>query len=223
MTATWRQYFNATATRSRSRCPPARRHRRDPDQQQRRLRANRQGHYPSQRLRHGRHAGHHDAVDAGDVPRAKPVARIRRPVHQDWETPEYKDAVAMLKSFWDAGYVHPDTPTFIQQQGAQSFYAGKFGMYPTNFFAFGIAWDRLLGINKNFRLNALTPVGFDGGKGVQFQDWGGNQITVLKKGNPERIKQVLGVLNYLAAPFGSQEYLNLWYGQPGTDFNFDEN
>jgi putative aldouronate transport system substrate-binding protein len=140
---------------------------------------------------------------------------------KDWETPEYREAVALLKSFWDAGYVHPDTPTFIQQQGAQSFYAGKFGMYPTNFFAFGIAWDRLLGINKNFRLGALIPVGHDGGKGVQFQDWGGNQIAVLKKGSPERIKQVLGVLNYLAAPFGSQEYLNLWYGQTGVDFNFD--
>jgi putative aldouronate transport system substrate-binding protein len=141
---------------------------------------------------------------------------------RDWETPEYKDAVALLKSFWDAGYVHADTPTFIQQQGAQSFYAGKFGMYPTNFFAFGIAWDRLLGINKNFRLNALIAPGFDGGKGVQFQDWGGNQITVLKKGTPERIKQVLGVLNYLASPFGSQEYLNNWYGAKGIDFNFDE-
>jgi putative aldouronate transport system substrate-binding protein len=141
---------------------------------------------------------------------------------RDWETPEYKDAVALLKSFWDAGYVHPDTPTFIQQQGAQSFYAGKFGMYPTNFFAFGIAWDRLLGINKNFRLNALIAPGFDGGKGVQFQDWGGNQITVLKKGTPDRIKQVLGVLNYLASPFGSQEYLNNWYGAKGIDFNFDE-
>jgi putative aldouronate transport system substrate-binding protein len=140
---------------------------------------------------------------------------------RDWETPEYKEAVALLKSYWDAGYVHPDTPSYIQQQGAQSFYAGKFGMYPTNFFAFGIAWDRILGINKNFRLNALLPVAFDGGKGVQFQDWGGNQITVLKKGSPERIKQVLGVLNYLAAPFGSSEYLNLWYGQQGTDFEFD--
>ena len=141
---------------------------------------------------------------------------------KDWETPEYKEAVALLKSYWDAGYVHPDTPTFIQQQGAQSFYAGKFGMYPTNFFAFGIAWDRILGINKNFRLNALLPVGHDGGKGVQFQDWGGNQITVLKKGSPERIKQVLGVLNYLTSPFGSQEYLNNWYGVKGIDFNFDE-
>lgn len=140
---------------------------------------------------------------------------------KDWETPEYKEAVSLLKSYWDAGYVHPDTPTYIAQQGAQPFYAGKFGMYPTNFFAFGIAWDRILGINKNFKLNALLPVGHDGGKGVQFQDWGGNQVTVLKKASADRIKQVLGVLNYLAAPFGSSEYLNLWYGVRGTDFEFD--
>jgi putative aldouronate transport system substrate-binding protein len=141
---------------------------------------------------------------------------------KDWETPEYKEAVALLRSYWDAGYVHPDTPTYTAQQGAQPFYAGKFGMYPTNFFAFGIAWDRILGINKSFRLNALPPIGFDGGKGVQFQDWGGNQITVVKKASPERVKQVLGVLNYLAAPFGSQEYLNLWYGIKGVDFEFDD-
>jgi putative aldouronate transport system substrate-binding protein len=134
---------------------------------------------------------------------------------RDWETPEYKEAVALMRGFWDAGYVHPDTPTYVQQQGAQPFYAGKFVMYPTNFFAFGIAWDRLLGINKNFHLTALVS------PGVQFQDWGGNQITVLKKGSPDRVKQVLGVLNYLAAPFGSTEYLNLTYGIEGVDFNSD--
>jgi putative aldouronate transport system substrate-binding protein len=140
---------------------------------------------------------------------------------KDWETPEYKETVALLRSFWDAGYVHPDTPTYTQQQGAQPFYAGKFAMYPTNFFAFGIAWDRLLGINKNFRLSALVAPGANGGKGTQFQDWGGNQITVLKKASADRVKQVLGVLNYLASPFGSQEYLTLQYGVQGVDFNFD--
>jgi putative aldouronate transport system substrate-binding protein len=140
---------------------------------------------------------------------------------RDWETPEYKETVATLRSYWDAGYVHPDTPTYQQQQGAQPFYAGKFGMYPTNFFAFGIAWDRILGINKNFRLSALIPFGHDGGKGVQFQEWGGNQITALKKAGSDRVKQVLGVLNYLAAPFGSQEHLNNWYGVQGVDFEFD--
>ena len=141
---------------------------------------------------------------------------------RDWETPAYKEAVALMRGFWDAGYVHPDTPTYIQQQGAQVFYAGKFAFYPTNFFAFGIAWDRLLGINKNFRLNALVAPGFDGGQGVQFQDWGGNQITAVKKAADDRVKQVLGVLNYLAAPFGTSEYLNLTYGKQAVDFNFDD-
>jgi putative aldouronate transport system substrate-binding protein len=141
---------------------------------------------------------------------------------KDWETPEYKSAVALLRSFWDNGYVHPDTPTYTAQQGAQPFYAGKFAMYPTNFFAFGIAWDRLLGINKNFRLSALVAPGASGGKGTQFQDWGGNQITVLKQASADRVRQVLGVLNYLAAPFGTQEYLNLTYGVQGVDFNFDD-
>lgn len=140
---------------------------------------------------------------------------------KDWETPAYREAIALLKSFWDAGYVHPDTPTFVAQSGAQSFYGGKFGMYPTNFFAFGIAWDRILGINKNFRLTALLPTGHDGAKGVQFQDWGGNQVSVLKKASPDRIKQVLGVLNYLASPFGTQEHLNLWYGVRGIDHEPD--
>jgi putative aldouronate transport system substrate-binding protein len=45
---------------------------------------------------------------------------------------------------------------------------------------------------------------------------------VLKKAGADRVKQVVGVLNYLAAPFGSQEYLNLIYGVQGTDFNFDD-
>jgi putative aldouronate transport system substrate-binding protein len=36
------------------------------------------------------------------------------------------------------------------------------------------------------------------------------------------VKQVLGVLNHLAAPFGTSEYLNLTYGVEGVDFNFDD-
>ena len=62
----------------------------------------------------------------------------------DWETPEYKEAVACcgllgrrLRASQHAD-VHPAARR-------SDFLRGKFGMYPTNFFAFGIAWDRLLG------------------------------------------------------------------------------
>ncbi len=140
---------------------------------------------------------------------------------RNYETPEYKEAVAYLRTLWDAGVVSPDTPTFTQNSGAQSFYASKFAMYPTSFFAFGIAWDRLLRIDKDFRLGAVLPFGHDGGKSVQFQEWGGNQITVLKKGSAERVKQLLGVLNYLAAPFGSREHLGNYFGVADVEHTLD--
>lgn len=141
---------------------------------------------------------------------------------KDWETPAYKACVAFMRSLWDAGVVSPETPTFVQQQGAAKFYAGSFAMYPTDFFAFGIAYDRLIGINPNFKLSAVTEFpAVAGGKAVHMQTSGINQITVLKKGTPDRIKEVLGVLDYLASPFGTEEALLLQYGVKDVDFTLN--
>jgi len=141
---------------------------------------------------------------------------------KNYETPEYKEAVAFMRQLWDLGVVSPDTPTFSQNSGAQAFYASKFAMYPTSYFAFTIAWNRLLGIDKEFRMSAINPFGHDGGKGYVFQSWGGNQVAVLRKADPDRVKLLLGVLNYLAAPFGTQEDLNRTYGVEGTHFTYDD-
>ena len=44
----------------------------------------------------------------------------------------------------------------------------------------------------------------------------------LKKADSERIKEVLRVLNFLAAPFGTTEYLLNMYGVEGTDFTYSQ-
>jgi putative aldouronate transport system substrate-binding protein len=44
----------------------------------------------------------------------------------------------------------------------------------------------------------------------------------LKKADPARIKLLLKVINYVVAPFGSQEYLYANYGVQGQDFTYDE-
>ena len=46
-------------------------------------------------------------------------------------------------------------------------------------------------------------------------------MTSIKKGSPERVKELLRVMNFLAAPFGSEESLLLDYGVKDTDFTFD--
>lgn len=141
---------------------------------------------------------------------------------RNWETPEFKDCVAFLRDQWDAGVVVPETPTWSGNQGAQQFYASKTAMYPTSFFAYGIAWGRVARLDKNFRLNIVPLFGASGGKPVHYQDAGINQLTVIKKASPDRIKLLLGVANYLSAPFGTREHAGLYYGVKDVTYTFDE-
>src|ERR1051326_2638431 len=46
--------------------------------------------------------------------------------------------------------------------------------------------------------------------------------AVLKKASPERIKELLRVLNWIASPFGSQEYLLMYYGVKDVDYSLDD-
>jgi putative aldouronate transport system substrate-binding protein len=46
--------------------------------------------------------------------------------------------------------------------------------------------------------------------------------TGLKKAAPDRIKELLSIMNWLASPFGTQESLLLEYGLPDVDFHVDD-
>ena len=47
-------------------------------------------------------------------------------------------------------------------------------------------------------------------------------ITLLKKAPEARIKELLRVLNFIASPFGSQEWELITYGVQGKDYNYDD-
>jgi putative aldouronate transport system substrate-binding protein len=47
-------------------------------------------------------------------------------------------------------------------------------------------------------------------------------MALVKKGDDARTKELLRILNYFAAPFGSVEGHLLRYGVEGVDFNYDE-
>ena len=69
----------------------------------------------------------------------------------------------------------------------------------------------------------LHPFSHDGSKPVWHQYEGPLGKTVIKKASAERVNRLPGILNYLAAPFGSQEYELMNYGIRGTDFDYDAN
>jgi putative aldouronate transport system substrate-binding protein len=140
---------------------------------------------------------------------------------KDWETDEYRSTVAYLRSLWDQGLIHPDTPTLTTITAGQDFLGGKFAMYPATFSILGIYWARSRTNDPNFKLRSVVPFGFDGRQAYQFQAFEAIDFAAVKAGSADRIKEVLSVLNYLAAPLGSQEYMVNNYGVKGVDFDFD--
>ena len=140
---------------------------------------------------------------------------------RDWETDEYRAAVAFTRRLWDAGVIHPDSASMTPTQSVNSWYGGKAVFTYTTYRNYQLAWDRITTLQPAARPHAVQPFGHDGGSGVQFLT-SSQTLTLLKKADPDRIRALLGVLNYTAAPFGTQEWELLHYGIRNVDFSLDD-
>jgi putative aldouronate transport system substrate-binding protein len=141
---------------------------------------------------------------------------------KDRETEEYKAAVAFMRDLFAAGVYWPDS---IQSTNARADFVGKkFAVSPegqgNSWVDF---WQR--GATQQTpptRFGMIKPfVAQDSQKPIHFLGAGFVSSNALKKASPERIKELLRILNWLAAPFGSQEDLLLTYGVAGQDYNLD--
>jgi putative aldouronate transport system substrate-binding protein len=142
---------------------------------------------------------------------------------KDWETPEFQQAVAYHRELWDAGLFHPDSAALTGSPAGAQYYAGRFVFSAyASWSSYQTTWDRATAADPNFKPRAVLPFNKDGtGRAPQFLGTGGSGIVALKKASPERIKELLGVLNYLAAPMGTTEQLLLQYGVDGAEFKRD--
>ena len=138
---------------------------------------------------------------------------------KDIETPEYQEAVAYCRDLWAAGVVYPEMTS--EAQALDQFYSGRASMYHVTVGATRTVWERLALTAPDVKLTAITPCGHDGGRGVYHYTNGSYGKVVLKKAPVERVKALLGLMDFLAAPFGSVEYQVLRYGVQGSDFDYD--
>ncbi len=138
------------------------------------------------------------------------------------ETDEFKQAVAFARTLNEAGVYHPDAATMNRTQATNALIAGAIGGYA----------DALIQLNGDIRvrfeakrvnpaanIGALVPPGFDGGTGVTYNGPGFGSIAGIpaKDGkDPERVKELLRILDYFSAPFGSEEYNFLTFGIVGV-------
>ncbi|HEY0580806.1 MAG TPA: extracellular solute-binding protein, partial [Chloroflexota bacterium] len=143
---------------------------------------------------------------------------------KNFETAEFKEAVGFVHDLWSDGVFHPNTAQYTSNVVARGeFAAGKWAVWHDAFnVGWSDAWRRARTGPASFEVHLINPFpAHDGGKPAQFMGSGTLGATALKKGSPERVQELLRILNYLAAPFGSQEDLLLSFGVEGTDYSLD--
>lgn len=138
------------------------------------------------------------------------------------ETDEYRKALDVARQFWKEGLIHPDA--FSESAPIKVWFGGgTICIDPTGYSGWAQYIQDNQGTVPGFKLNVLTVPGWDGGLGTPA--FGGPSYATcgLKKADDDRIRELLRIADWLAAPFGSEEYLFRLYGIEGVDFEVDDN
>jgi putative aldouronate transport system substrate-binding protein len=140
---------------------------------------------------------------------------------RDRETEEYKAAVGYLRDLMAAGVFPSDVSALANSRN--DLVAGKFVLSVEGYGnGWNDFWRRGLMQNPPNHYKMLKPfAAADGGQPQAFMTGGFVAMNALKKANPDRIKELLRIMNFLAAPFGSQEDLLLSYGLKDQDYSLD--
>jgi putative aldouronate transport system substrate-binding protein len=141
---------------------------------------------------------------------------------KDIETEEFKGALNYTRDLWASGLFFADALTTTSSNNKTNLVAGRFAVYPDGWFSYPVEyWDKGIKLNPPVKFRTIHPFSFDAGPPIWHQYQAFNGMTAVKKGTPDRIKEMLRILNFLAAPFGSEEAFLLEYGVKDVDYTMD--
>src|SRR5699024_8996750 len=133
-----------------------------------------------------------------------------------------KEALEGCRALVEAGYLNPDSFS-TQFQNYQIWLANGTTRFTTGTFS---AWpgyyELRSGGREDFSLAAYGPPLAEGGG--RASAWLGNptnSITALNADASDRVETLLSVLNWMAAPFGTTEYLFRKYGTDNDHHTLD--
>ena len=140
-----------------------------------------------------------------------------------YEVEEFKAAVAYARDIFAAGYYSPNVLTSTNASGRAEFASRKVAMRYDGFGGAGAVQylNAAATLNPPSTLRRIRPFAFDGGKPAFYLANGNFGFHLLKKASADRIRELLGIFNYFAAPFGTREYLLTRYGLPDIHHTLD--
>lgn len=141
---------------------------------------------------------------------------------KDFETDAYRAAVSFARELWSAGAWHPDSRTLTGTTLSTALRGGQAAVASHSFGALIAQWSLLANENPAARLRVIHPFSADGKTKPIYHTGPSNfGMSFVKKASADRVKLLLRVLNYIASPFGSQEWALLNYGVEGVHHTRD--
>jgi len=138
------------------------------------------------------------------------------------ERPEYTEWLEFRRTCWDEGLIHPDTPTGTLD-GHALHVAGTILMSQD-----GISWwgDFTNQVNTGTATGSIDPIGAIGAQGrepIRYVNKAAEGWTFFNKDlSEDQVKELLDVMNFCSAPYGTKEYELLNYGVEGTHFTYGD-
>lgn len=134
---------------------------------------------------------------------------------KDWETDEYFAAVEYHLELSKQGYFHPDFTGYTVTQAKQAFSSGTTALYMDGLAAWrGFVEQERRSVDE---IGVMLPFALPGADPVFHVASGIFGITALRQDDPAVVQDRLRLLDFLAAPFGTEEWFLLNYGVEGVD------
>ena len=133
------------------------------------------------------------------------------------ETDEYMEALNFVIGLKKAGVFYPGSPKMADAYLKMA--QGAIG---------AVVFANPSGGRANLRTNdpslgaeIMIPFAAGGGRPNHHYHLGTIGYTAIKKGDEKRVRMLLGILDYLAAPYGTKEREFVEFGTEGADFTYD--
>jgi len=134
------------------------------------------------------------------------------------EQDNFTQALSAVASMWKQGLFHPDS--FASPGSATSWLNGGIIWMYNGSEDWATTWEGPAGSTWNC---IVAPKYDGGGAGAQYYSTAqyGSGMA-LRKNNASRIEELLGFMNWLAAPFGTEEYFFFVNGVEGVDYTLKD-
>jgi putative aldouronate transport system substrate-binding protein len=139
-----------------------------------------------------------------------------------YETDNWRAALDFMNKLYKAGVWYPDAFAIDATTAARLFFKGTAAIWTTgtNGYLGNMAEARTA--DPNYDPDFILPFDVNGGQWMQPTGVANYSLTAVKKASKSRVQELIRIADWLAAPFGTDEYTLTVYGVEGRNFTWKD-